>query len=467
MQQQLFVASFTQHEPTVFLHSWASEIQKTNSKWRDILLEALCIIQAKAIIRKLGLNYNDLEQRFLPLNPYNTVFVHPIVKLLYFVSEQLTVLESRQLIDRTVSKFKICENFKYTDNGERLEIYFMYWLTEDVLSIGRKTATIGNSIDEPKLQFPCNLEPIVEFLKQNEKDALKEIVSAVCRQFNSTRIAPTDRPTICTDENRPIDMDYTSCNFKGKNIQPNNTEHSYKIRKLNAGIVLIVNQNMFHHDKDPDLREHLPTRMLETRYGSDQDVSKLQSTFAAFGYRIEIRENLNDNDLLKAVRDVVIECAGKDSLIVCILSHGYKGVVYGANSIPVKITDIKDLMTSEKLISIPKILIVQACQGDVTQQAREVCIDYYIISFQTHFTCFNFLLHFLFCRLITCITMAQPRIVCRKILTLWRVFQPFQDLRPFGIQKMARGSFKRFAIRSQNWPRISILLIYLRLYAAK
>lgn len=363
--QQLLVASFTPNESTTFLHSWACEIKKTSTNWREILLEALCIIQAKAIISKLGLNYIDLEQRFLPENLSNALFIHPIVKLLYLVSEQLTVNESKQLIDRIAMKTANAQYFIYHDNGERLEIYLMYWLTEDMLSIGRQTTTNQNNDDEMKT---CNLDLILEFLKQIERDALKEMVSSVCNQFNSVRNSLINR----TDGKQSGDTGVSSLNFNATSNSSQTTDDSYKIQKSNAGIVLIVNQKTFFPDERLDLREFLPTRMLETRHGTDQDVTSLKRTFSAFGYRIVVRENLIHTDLLTVVRSTVNECVGKDSLIVCVLSHGYKGVVYGANSIPVKIEDIENVMISDRLIGKPKILIVQACQGDVTQRAREV-----------------------------------------------------------------------------------------------
>lgn len=367
VQQQIFVASHTPHESTKILHSWACEMQKAGTEWRDILLEGLCIIQAKTTIGKLGLNYDDLEQRFLPLNPHNSLFIHPIVKLLYLVCEQLTVTEAKQLIDRITSKYASVRDFKYRDNGERLEIYLMYWLGVDVLSIGRRPIeSIGA---ESRIELPSNLNPILEFLKHIERDSLKEMVSSVCHQFGDKRNATANHPTICTDDKQPTDVGIIQCT---ENIRIKKADEAYRVRKSNAGVLLIINQKQFFHDEHPSLQEFLPVRKLETRHGTDRDVASLQRTFSAFGYRIVFRENLIHTDLLNAIRDAVNECVGKDSLIVCILSHGYKGVVYGANSVPVKIEDIENLIASDRLIGKPKILIVQACQGDVTQQAREV-----------------------------------------------------------------------------------------------
>lgn len=369
VQQQLYVASITPHEPTTLLHSWACDIRKANDKWRDMLLEALCIIQAKAIIQKLGLNYIDLHERFLPLNSQSALFVHPIVKVLYLVCEELTVAEAKRLIDHIAANYASVQEFNYRDNGERLEIYMMYWLTDDVLRIGRRTISNQSTCDAPQSDSFCNLEPITQFLKQIDRDSLKEDVLSVCKKFNGVRHALIKRPSIRTDDEQPIDMDLSSRNFHAESIRPKASDDSYKINKFN---VLIFNQKMFIKDPDlhPDLQALLPT--LETRYGTDQDKDRLCKTFSTFGYRITVRENRNNVDLLNDIRNAVNQCFEKESLIVCILSHGHRGVIYAANSIPVKIEDIENLMKCDRLNGKPKILIVQACQGDVTQQAQEV-----------------------------------------------------------------------------------------------
>lgn len=59
-------------------------------------------------------------------------------------------------------------------------------------------------------------------------------------------------------------------------------------------------------------------------------------------------------------------------LIMCLLSHGHEGIVYGHNSIPVKIKDIKSVMSSKLLIGKPKILLIQACQGDKLQKSQRI-----------------------------------------------------------------------------------------------
>lgn len=131
--QQLLVLSFDKTKKTDFLKTWA----KNKNEWKNMLVEALCLIQAKFVIHQLGLDCSELQQRFLPFNHYTTSHINLIVKLLYYVCEQLTIKQSKILIDYMQNKFPSIRNFIYSDNGEYLEIYLLNWLWENVIHIGK------------------------------------------------------------------------------------------------------------------------------------------------------------------------------------------------------------------------------------------------------------------------------------------------------------------------------------------
>lgn len=216
-------------------------------------------------------------------------------------------------------------------------------------------------------------------MKEAEMDSLKDAVKNVVNQFNG-KLAQVEPIAVInknqTDDKLATAVEGTSRSFDSLRLQSTELKTAYRIRKENAGIVLIINQRNFHFDTNPDLKQFLPIRRLETRHGTDQDVKILEKVFSSFGYKFRVLNNLLHTEILNAIRDIVNECFDLDSIFVCILSHGYKGMVFGANSIPVKIEDIEKLMISERLIGKPKILIVQACQGEQTQMAQPVRLIY-------------------------------------------------------------------------------------------
>lgn len=216
--------------------------------------------------------------------------------------------------------------------------------------------------------MPCYLEPIIQWLKLSEIDALKDIVKDVVNQFNRNLTVTKLPQMMQTDDRQATSVEETS-RIRSHRTEPKTV---YQIRPKSAGIVLIINQKKFHFETDPQFKEYLPRRQLEVRHGTDRDANALETIFSTFGFEVCIETNRSHTEIVNDVRDIVNRSSQYDSMIVCILSHGCKGIVYGANSVPVKIEDIERLMISDRLIGKPKILIIQACQGDETQKAKEV-----------------------------------------------------------------------------------------------
>ena len=67
------------------------------------------------------------------------------------------------------------------------------------------------------------------------------------------------------------------------------------------------------------------------------------------------------------------------SLVLCVLSHGDKGVVYGVDCLPIPINHLRNMFSSDncpEMTGSPKIFIIFACQGNndqivVTQTPNE------------------------------------------------------------------------------------------------
>lgn len=213
---------------------------------------------------------------------------------------------------------------------------------------------------------------MVQYFKQNETDELKETISnALNKRCNQASVLePINVPTneSQTDDNRNIVIDQRPRSIESLTLQEPNLIN-YLIRPDKAGILLIINQQTFYKETDPSLQEYLPAKDLEVRTGTDQDEMRLKRVFEALNYRVRARANLTHLKIFDEVDKVVDDCGSYDSIFICVLSHGCGGVVYGANSIPVEIEEIKHRMISKKLIGKPKVLIIQACQGTDTQRA--------------------------------------------------------------------------------------------------
>lgn len=437
--QQLIVASHTKKSSSNFLHLWAIEIDKLEQnpsvKWQDKSLEALCIIQEKLIITKLGLDFFDLDERFHASKVNSAVFIHPIAKLLYFICDKLTINEAMLLIKRITTDYASTEKFNYTDNGDHLELYLMHWIALDVISIGQND------------REACNLAPIVRFLKEIEKEELTDVVKAIGERFNAKRAHQKSK--IRTDDRRITEMTERSGNLTNvKSTREMLKSDAYKISKESAGILLIINQKNFHRENA--FVNLLSEQPLRYRDGTEQDAKALKQTFKRFNYRIIEHDDVPHYEILTTVRDAVNQCHKLDSIIICILSHGAEGIIYGSDSVGVHIDDIKKTILVDSLIGKPKILIIQACQGDEMQQAKKVKIlD--LIERSTSCSCFAFLFRFN--------TTVRNQVFQRTVI-FYCAFQLFLGTNRFVTLNLVRGTFKRCAQKSVNWRSENILQIF-------
>ena len=133
----------------------------------------------------------------------------------------------------------------------------------------------------------------------------------------------------------------------------------YNMDKTPHGICLIINNHKFFHASDPD------NACLERR-GTYVDHHNLEQTFKYLGYNVQVRENLSSEEMNKAMLDMAAwDHSDCDSFICCIMSQGEKDVVHGADSEPVNVYNLTEVMKlCPTLRGKPKMFFVQACRGD-------------------------------------------------------------------------------------------------------
>jgi caspase 2 len=112
----------------------------------------------------------------------------------------------------------------------------------------------------------------------------------------------------------------------------------------------------------------------KNRYGTEKDRKALSDLFKDFGFEVEHHDNLKAQQLC----DEINKLAERDEfqeyacLVVCILSHGDEGTVCGTDSKEVSIEEAKkQFFNNTYLRGKPKIWIIQACQGNLSQEDLE------------------------------------------------------------------------------------------------
>lgn len=355
--QKWNVGHSTKLVQTPFIREWAH----CNENYKEELIEALLIIQANHVLIKLGLDIANLKVQFLPHRIEMNTHIHPMLKALYILCESLTKVQTKNLFEHMKKECKLKVEF---DDEMGLEMYLIQWFLEDNIVLGdwKKDGSVK--------EIFCDVTKITTFLKTVD-DSLKEKIVNVNIKLNFTKNNFIGKDK-CKKAN--ADTDNASSSTASTSTSPsktisNNTELEvitdtpdkmlprYNICKESAGYLLVINQKKFKYNSNSAYK-----KVLDERRGTDKDSQDLRDTFERHGYENITETNLTDTEILDSVRSVVKRSKNKDSLIVCILSHGIRGQIFGSNYMPVEIDKIKNILMGEELRNKPKILIIQACQ---------------------------------------------------------------------------------------------------------
>ncbi|EFO24820.1 hypothetical protein LOAG_03664 [Loa loa] len=120
------------------------------------------------------------------------------------------------------------------------------------------------------------------------------------------------------------------------------------------GVVLIINNRYFL-----DMPE---------RIGTDVDEINLNNLFRQLNYTVLVYRNLCAKEMLIAIRDFSKHPEHKrlDSCVVCVLTHGEHGELYGTDDIAISVLEFVSCLNARNCPALaykPKLFFLQACRG--------------------------------------------------------------------------------------------------------
>ncbi|XP_017883934.1 caspase-8-like [Ceratina calcarata] len=314
-------------------------IDKHPEDWENKLLESLCIIKNKQIIRKLGLSYEELDALYLPRTNCSR-HLNPVSKCLYLLCEQLSEDRIKLLLQFVKNDMPVYdENLTDTDF---LELHMLYWIHQNYISI----YSVGK----------VRLQNLLQYLKRYEDLELiyEDLKTHVNHQnvLDIQHISPTNVDHLRGFSMREEDTQGV-LNVKERNL-----------KRINKGLCVIISQMLFASQK------------YETRFGTIADCKKLSDTFKGFGFTIAIYHNLNKDEILKKIKDIPTDFGTDyDCIFLCILSHGCKGGIISADVEEISIETIDHKFCCTELKDVIKVVIIQACQGDLNGQVNDTQSD--------------------------------------------------------------------------------------------
>lgn len=311
-----------------FLYDYATH----HTNWKTSIVEALTITNVLEAVECLGIKSSEAREN-LSRNPT----LNPGLKLLYQLCESC----SKKTTNQIISHIKEHCNPAKLDNEQLLEIFLLHSINSRLIKVA------------PLLQ-DCDLAFITNFLSKNKTEEVEEVLAKFPKKSNSL-------------DNSNKNNSFNSIHLSAPSTtKTSNLTSEYPSRNIQ---VLIINQQTFVREQNPDLQVLLPDHELNERRGTVKDMEALRTLFESFGYPVNVKSDLSHSEILKEVDRAAKRASQYDGLIVCVLSHGHEGIVYGHNSIPVRIKDIRTIMASKLLLDKSKILLIQACQGENLQRS--------------------------------------------------------------------------------------------------
>lgn len=154
------------------------------------------------------------------------------------------------------------------------------------------------------------------------------------------------------------------------------SEDVYPMTAKPRGIALIINIEYFLPNSEKTQKER-EKEELDTRVGSEKDLKALHRLFDALDFKVRIKRNLTETELLKTLEDVSSEDhSAYDCFVLCLMSHGKEGQFYCADGKTASINNITNYFINSSCVTLkgkPKLFFIQACRGNVKE--RGVVVD--------------------------------------------------------------------------------------------
>uniref|UniRef100_A0A3B4TK94 Caspase-8 n=1 Tax=Seriola dumerili TaxID=41447 RepID=A0A3B4TK94_SERDU len=173
-----------------------------------------------------------------------------------------------------------------------------------------------------------------------------------------------------------LSISETQPNIEGERIysdaQPNrqpssvaNEAEYYDLNHNPRGLCVVINNEKFLGEE------------LKDRGGTQEDANVLKSVFSRLGFTVVVHNNLTASRIRSELRELSKnDFLAHDALVICVLSHGEKGCVFGTDEKKVGLRELTLPFTSKNAPTLarkPKLFFIQACQGDGYQEGSVPC----------------------------------------------------------------------------------------------
>ncbi|XP_047457963.1 caspase-8 isoform X2 [Mugil cephalus] len=362
------------------LFSRLADQDRLSPEQPQLLTELLLIIQRRRLVREL--NLCDLHSS--TISPYR--------KLLYDLSEEITndtLRDMKFLLNKDLSRRKLEENVTTLEVFLEMEQKDLINDT-DLTSLETIFKSVCPMLNEHINRYKATLEPRPGIIAQEVGRARSQSCSSKrpkisqCERGSSLDVPNELNPPL---SNRGTENKSTISLVKSDALEipphelkappdeqpPLTTTNTnsegvgtYPMTRSKRGVCVIINNHNFSHSTVP----------LKVREGTMVDEKSLKDVFEWLGFEVQIHRDTDKQRMVSALWELgMADHSEMDCVVCCVLSHGLEGGVYGVDGNVVKIRELTEPFNGKNcptLIGKPKLLFIQACQGNNSQRAVNI-----------------------------------------------------------------------------------------------
>ncbi|CAI5642003.1 unnamed protein product [Oreochromis niloticus] len=229
-------------------------------------------------------------------------------------------------------------------------------------------------MEKKDLISDTNVSVLHEVLQKLDNQELAMIVENYIQGVQQQQMLPPHRFFDKNESHLPLSVTETQSTCRGETIYtdarpqptsfPDQSEY-YTLTCKSHGLCVVINNEIFTGTN------------LKNRRGTQKDADALNTVFTRLGFEVLIHNNLTAAQMQNEIRMYSKRNFVNDNaLVVCVLSHGEKGCVFGTDGEKVFLQDMMLPFTSGRtptLAGKPKLFFIEASQGDGYQKGHCPC----------------------------------------------------------------------------------------------
>ena len=220
--------------------------------------------------------------------------------------------------------------------------------------------TILNAVDDERAQF--------DFLKVTNSEGLTPILSAECADVTNAMLRVVSESAQLNIVASSPHLDEISDDVRSKIYSRYGEEEQEALVSRSPRNPRLTQLMKWAESQPGYYYLTVPPQVLifftevDREIGANEESAAFQKAFDNLGCNVTVKKDFTECDMTVEIRKAQ-NSKPLSSLIVGVFTHGHRGVVYDKDNRRIEINDLILTMAPEKLEGIPKVLIIQSCQG--------------------------------------------------------------------------------------------------------